>query len=109
MEYQSVTQKVLFDNAVLTTMMSRRKYDIYLKTATVQEKATWIFQNKVHCENKMQCHYGTQYAKDPPSDNTIRCWSKLFQEAGSVLHRKGVRRLGTSLENVDQIQEAFYQ
>jgi hypothetical protein len=33
----------------------------------------------------MQRHYGTQYGKDPPWDNSIRCWLKLFQETGSVV------------------------
>jgi hypothetical protein len=28
MEYEIVTQKVLFDNAVLTALMYRRKYDV---------------------------------------------------------------------------------
>jgi hypothetical protein len=36
-QYESVTQKVLFGNAVLTALISERKYDSDLKMGTVQE------------------------------------------------------------------------
>jgi hypothetical protein len=68
-EYESVTQKVLFGNAVLAALMSGRKYDVIPQ----------IWRRR----------YRTQYGKDPPSDNAIRRWLKQFQETGSVLHRKG--------------------
>jgi hypothetical protein len=57
----------------------------YLRMETVQVKAMcvlWFFGTKSVIE--MQCRYGTQYGKDPPSDNAIRRRLKQFQETGSV-------------------------
>jgi hypothetical protein len=56
---------------------------------TVQEKAIsvlWFFETKSVI--KKQRRYRTQYGKDPPSINTIRCWLKQFQETGNILNRK---------------------
>jgi hypothetical protein len=82
MEYESVTQKVLFGNDVLTALLSGKNMT-YLKMVIV---GTLVFRNKVRYQNATR--YRTQYGKDPPSDNATRRWLKLFQETGSVLHRK---------------------
>jgi hypothetical protein len=78
----------------------------YLKMSTVREKAMcvlWFFETKSVI--KRQRRYRTQYGRDPPSDNAIRCWLKQFQETGRVLHRKGAGRPSTSQEDVGRIQE----
>jgi transposase len=88
--------------------MTGRKYDSYLKMATVQEKAMcvlWFFET--HSVIKPQRRYRTQHGEAPPSDNAIRRWVKQLQETGSVLHRKGAGRPSTSQEDVDRIQEVF--
>jgi hypothetical protein len=61
-QYESVTQKVLFDNALLAEAMC----------------VLWFFKTKSII--KTQRRYRTQYGKDPLSDNAIRCWLKQFQE-----------------------------
>jgi hypothetical protein len=33
MEYENVTENVLFDNAILTALMSGRKYDVILQNS----------------------------------------------------------------------------
>jgi hypothetical protein len=107
MENESVTQTVLFGNSVLAALMSGRKKTLYIKTATVKEKAMCIlrfFERKSVI--KMQRRYRTQYGKDPPSGNVIRRWLKEFQETGSVLHRKGAGRLSISQEDFNGIHEA---
>jgi hypothetical protein len=83
MEYESVTQKVLFDYAVLVPPFFETKSVI-----------------------KTHRHYRTQYGKDSTSDNAIRRWLKQFQETGNVLDRKGTVRPSISQEGVDRIQEA---
>ncbi|GBL87293.1 hypothetical protein AVEN_270553-1 [Araneus ventricosus] len=58
--------------------------------ATVQEKAMcvlWFSETKSVITT--QRRFRTTYKKDPPSDNSIRCWLIQFQETGSVLDRKG--------------------
>jgi hypothetical protein len=60
-EYESVTQEVLFCNAVLAALMSERKY---LKMETVQGKAMCVrgfFETKQVI--KTQHHHRTQYGK----------------------------------------------
>jgi hypothetical protein len=119
-EYEDVTQKVLFGNAVLAALMSGRKYDVIPQNgdcSTESNVRTLVFRNEVRYQNatslqnsvwnKTQRRYRTQYGKDPPSGNAIRRWLKQFQETGSVLHRKGAGRPSTSQEDVDRIQEAF--
>jgi hypothetical protein len=96
-KYESLTQEVLFGNAVHAALMYGRKYDVIPNKMTVQERAIcvlWFFETKSVI--KKQRRYKTQYGNDPPSDNAIRRWLKQFQETGSVLHRKGVGRPSTS-------------
>jgi hypothetical protein len=80
----------------------------YLKMATVQEKTMcmlWFFERK--SITKMQCHYSTQYGKDPPPVNVTRHWLKQFQETGSVLHRKGAGRPRTSQDLLIQSRTPY--
>jgi hypothetical protein len=107
-EYENVTQKVLFGNAVLAALVSGRKYDVITQNGDCSRESnvrTFVFRKRSVI--KMQRRYRTEYGIDPPSDNAIRRWIKQFQETSSVLHQKAVRRPRTSQEVVDRIQEAF--
>jgi hypothetical protein len=46
-EYEGVTQKVLFGNAVLTTLMSGRKYDVIPQIGDV---ITELSMEKIHLQ-----------------------------------------------------------
>jgi hypothetical protein len=88
-EYENVTQKVLFDEAVLAALMSGRKYDIIPQNGNCSRESnvrTLVFRNKAVI--KTQRRYRPQYGKDSPSDNAIQRWLKQFQETDSVLRRK---------------------
>jgi hypothetical protein len=105
---RSVTQKGLFDNAVLAALMSGRKYDLIPHSGNCSRETMyvpWFFEIKSVI--KRHRRYRTQYGKDPLSDNVIRRWLKQYQETGSVLRRKGTGRLKTSQEGVDRIQRAW--
>jgi hypothetical protein len=103
MEYESVTQKVLFGNGVLSALMSGRKYVMPESGDCSRESNAihWFFETKSVI--KTQRRYRTHYGKDPPSDNAIRRWLRQFQETGSVLHRKGAVRPSTSQKDVGRI------
>jgi hypothetical protein len=50
MEYESVTQEVLFGNAVLAALMSGRKYDVIFQNGDCSRERnmrTLVFRNKV--------------------------------------------------------------
>jgi hypothetical protein len=50
-EYEDVTQKVLFGNAVLAALMSGRKYDVIPQNGDCSRESnvrTLVFRNKVH-------------------------------------------------------------
>jgi hypothetical protein len=63
MKYKSVTQKVLFDNAVLPAMISGRKY-VISQNGDCSRESNMLSFIKIR-------HYRTQYGKAPPSDNAI--------------------------------------
>jgi hypothetical protein len=106
MEYQTVTQKVLFGNNVLTAAMSGRKHDAIPQNGDCSNKSnarTFVFRNKVHYQN------ATLLQNSLPSENAISRWLEKFQEPGNVLHQNGEEKPSTSQEYVDQIQQAFFQ
>jgi hypothetical protein len=77
---------------------------------TVQEKAIcvlWFFETKSVI--KMQRRYRTQWGKNLPSDNAIRCWLKQFQETGNVLHRKGAGRPISSMKMLIESRKRFLE
>jgi hypothetical protein len=43
MEYESVTQKVLFGNAVLSALMSVRKYDVIPQNGDCSRESNYFF------------------------------------------------------------------
>jgi hypothetical protein len=68
-EYESVTQKILFGNAVPATLMSVRKYGIIHQNGHCSRERIcvfWFFETK--SDIKMQRCYRTQYGKNSPSD-----------------------------------------
>jgi hypothetical protein len=85
MEYESVTR------------------NLYL--ATLSHIILWFFETKSVI--KQQRCYSTQYGDNPPSDNVIRRWLKQFQEAGSVLHRKGAENCIPLVHLTCQERRAF--
>jgi hypothetical protein len=83
-EYESVTQKVLFGNAVLAALISRGKYDVIPQNDDCSRERMcilWLFETKTII--KTQRPYGTQYGKDPPSDNAV-----TFGDAYSVMKQR---------------------
>jgi hypothetical protein len=53
-EYEDVTQKVLFGNAVLSVLMSGRKYDVIPQNGDYSRESNvriLVFQNKVRYQN----------------------------------------------------------
>jgi hypothetical protein len=51
MQYESVTQKVLFGNAVLPALMSGRKYGVITQNDDVR---TLVFRNEVRYQNAIR-------------------------------------------------------
>jgi hypothetical protein len=54
MEYESVTQKVLFGNAVFAALMFGRKYDVIPQNDDCSRESnvrTLVFRNKVRYQN----------------------------------------------------------
>jgi hypothetical protein len=59
MEYESVTQKVLFSNDVLSVLISGRKYDVMPQNGDCSRESsvlTLVFQNKVRYETATSLH-----------------------------------------------------
>jgi hypothetical protein len=75
MVYEIVTRKVLCGNAVLTALMSGRKYDIIPQNGDcLRENSvhTVVFQNKVCYQNATSLW--NSIWKRPTSDNALRLW-----------------------------------
>jgi hypothetical protein len=49
--YKSVTQKVLFDNNVLASLMSGRKHDVITQNGDCSRVRTSVFRNEVGFQN----------------------------------------------------------
>jgi hypothetical protein len=77
MEYEIVTQRDLFDNTVLVTLVTGRKYDLIPQNGDFSRESrvdTLVSRNKVRYRN------ATSLQKDPPPDNAIRRWLQLPRE-----------------------------
>jgi hypothetical protein len=106
-EYESVTQEVLFDNAVLAALMSERKYDVIPQNGDCSRESnvrTLVFRNKVRYQNAASLQ--NSIWKAPPSDDAIRRSLKQLQETGHVLHRRGAGRPCSKRKDIGRIQEA---
>jgi hypothetical protein len=78
-QYESVTQRVSFGNAVFAALMSGKIYDVIPQNGDCSTKTMcvlWVFETKSVI--KTQRRYRTRYGKDPPSVNAIRRWLKQF-------------------------------
>jgi hypothetical protein len=61
MEYESVTQEILFGNVELAALMSVRKYDIIFQNGDCSRESnrqTLAFQNKFRYQNATSLWYG---------------------------------------------------
>jgi hypothetical protein len=107
MEYESELRK--FHLATLYPLIDIwGKYDLIHRNGDCSRGSnmrTLVFRNKVCYQNPTPLQNTTR--KYPPTDNGIRRWLTQYQDTGFFLRRKGARRLSTSQEVVDRIQEVF--
>jgi hypothetical protein len=58
--------------------------------------------------DKSFCVLGSaQYAKDPPTDKTIRAWYKQFTETGCLCKKKSSGRPLTAEDDVERVRASF--
>jgi hypothetical protein len=92
-EYEILSQKVLFGNAVLTAFMSWKIYDVISQNIGCSREGMciiWFF--KIKPVTKTQNIYRTQHGKDPPSDNAIN-----FEDGYSMMkHVLQIRKCKSS-------------
>jgi hypothetical protein len=55
----------------------------------------------------VQCAFRAKYAKDPPTDKTIRAWYKQFSETGCLCKQKSSGRPLTAEYDVEQVRANF--
>ena len=51
--------------------------------------------------------FRTKYAKDPPTDKTIRAWYKQFAEIGCLCKQKSSSRPLTAEDDVERVRASF--
>ena len=55
----------------------------------------------------VQRTFRAKYAKDPPTDNTIRAWCKQFTETGCLCKQKSSGRPLTAVDDVERVRDSF--
>jgi hypothetical protein len=55
----------------------------------------------------VQSAFRAKYAKDPPTDKTIRAWYKQFTETGCLCKRKSSGRPLTAEDDVERVGASF--
>jgi hypothetical protein len=55
----------------------------------------------------VQHAFHAKYAKDPPTDKTIRAWYKQFTETGCLCKQKSSGSPLTAENNIEQVQASF--
>jgi len=55
----------------------------------------------------LQHAFRAKYAKDPPTDKTIRAWYKQFIETGCLCKRKSIGRSLTAEDDVERVRASF--
>ena len=55
----------------------------------------------------VQRSFRAKYAKDPPTDKTIRAWYKQFTETGCLCKQKSIGRPLTAEDDVERVQASF--
>jgi hypothetical protein len=54
---------------------------------------------------QMKRRYCQKYGEQAPGRQSIKRWLQQFQEAGSVLHKKGVSKPSVHADTVDMVRE----
>jgi hypothetical protein len=55
----------------------------------------------------VQCTFRAKYAKDPPTDKTIRAWYKQFTETGCLCKQKSSGRPVTAEDDIERVWACF--
>jgi hypothetical protein len=55
----------------------------------------------------VQRAFRANYAKDPPTDKTIRAWYKQFTETGCLCKQKSTGRPLTAADDVERVRASF--
>jgi hypothetical protein len=55
----------------------------------------------------VQHAFRAKYAKDPPTDKTIRAWYKQFTETGCLCKQKSSGRSLTAEDDVERVLDSF--
>jgi len=55
----------------------------------------------------VQRAFRAKYAKDPPTDKTIRAWCEQFTETGCLCKHKSSGRTLTTEDDVEQVRVSF--
>jgi transposase len=55
----------------------------------------------------VQRAFRAKYAKDPPTDKTIRAWDKQFTETGCLCKQKSSGRPLTAEDDVERVRASF--
>ena len=55
----------------------------------------------------VQCAFPAKYAKDPPTDETIRAWHKQFTETGCLCKQKSSGHPLTAEDNTERVRASF--
>ena len=55
----------------------------------------------------VQRAFRAKYAKDPPTDKTIRAWCEQFTETGCLCKHKSSGRTLTTEDDVEQVRASF--
>ena len=78
------------------------------KMATLGEKSFCVL--KYHTSKSVvtvKSAFRAKYAKDPPTDKTIRAWYKQFTETGCLCKQKSSGRLLTAEDAVKRVRASF--
>jgi hypothetical protein len=74
--------------------------------STAQEQVQCVFGlAELQSLTSVQCHFRTQYGRQPPTHKSIQFWDKKLRTIGSLLHVKSPEKTQTSEENVSRIRE----
>jgi transposase len=55
----------------------------------------------------VQCAFRVKYAKNPPTEKTIRAWYKQFSETGCLCKQKSSGRPLTAEYDVERVRASF--
>jgi hypothetical protein len=76
--------------------------------ATPGEKSFWVLEH--HTSKSVvtvQHAFCAEYAKDPPTEETVRAWYKQFTETGCLCKQKSSGRSLTAEDDVERVRASF--